>query len=283
MHSKPTISTSTQLCAVMGDPIAHSLSPAIHNAGFNALNLDFVFVAFRVTDVERALHGMRALDNFRGLSVTIPHKIAAMAFVDTIDPLHKIAGSINTIVNTQGALHGTSTDGLGALQALLEAGSSPDHCHILLLGAGGAARSLCFTLLDQTRPASLTITDLDPKTCQTLANDLKTQFRCPIYVNPAIDVAQYDLIINTTPVGMAPKIDHSPLAGAVFGAGQTVFDVVYTPLKTRLLREAEAAGATVITGAEMFIHQAALQFKLYTGSPAPIDVMRSTLMEKLQK
>lgn len=280
MPDSPAISAATRLCAVMGNPIAHSLSPAIHNAAFRDLGLDYVFLAFRVTDVGNALNGLRALDHFRGLSVTIPHKTTVLNYLDRVDDLSRIAGSINTIVNDHGTLSGTSTDGPGALQALREAHGLPDGLHVLVLGAGGAARGICFTLLDQTRPASLTLTDQVDTSRDTLASDLRAHFDTPVHTLLKA-TRHYDLIINTTPVGMAPDSAQSPLPADSFRAGQTVFDIVYTPLKTRLLCNAEAAGAQIVTGAEMFLHQAALQFSLYTGMTPSLGVMRTALMRGL--
>src|ERR1035437_9052577 len=142
---KTAITNGTQLCAVIGNPISHSLSPAIHNAAFNALDLDFAYLAFRVEDVKSALEGMRALTNFRGMSVTIPHKIEAMKYVDEISEVDRSIGSINTIIHEQGKLIGLGTDGPGALKALVEAGVEIDGKNILMLGAGGAARAVAFT------------------------------------------------------------------------------------------------------------------------------------------
>jgi shikimate dehydrogenase len=276
----PSISSTTQLCAVMGNPIAHSLSPAIHNAAFHDLGLDYVFLAFHVTDVKNAMNALRALGQFRGLSVTIPHKSAVIEHLDRIDELARIAGSINTVVNNKGELYGTSTDGAGALRALQEGGAPLNRSNILILGSGGASRGIAFALLDQFRPASLTLTDHLPETRDNLIQALGNHFDTPLHATQRAP-QEYDLIINTTPVGMAPYSDQSPLPVDSFRAGQTLFDVVYTPLKTQLLRDAEAAGAKIVTGAEMFLHQAALQFELYTGHTPSLEVMRRTLMKEL--
>ncbi len=132
------IATSTKLCAVIGNPVAHSLSPALHNAAFDALGLDFVYVAFQVEDLKSALGGMRALSNFRGMSVTIPHKIEAMKYVDEVAEVDRSIGSINTIINDNGKLLGLGTDGPGALKALVDAGTELDGKSVLMLGSGGS-------------------------------------------------------------------------------------------------------------------------------------------------
>ncbi|HYS43061.1 MAG TPA: shikimate dehydrogenase, partial [Geobacteraceae bacterium] len=139
-----SITTATRLCAVIGNPVGHSLSPAIHNAAFDELGLDFIYLAFQVEDLKSALAGMRARSNFRGMSVTIPHKIEAMNHVDEIAEVDRSIGSINTIINDNGRLIGLGTDGPGALKALVDAGVALDGKHVLMLGAGGAARAIAF-------------------------------------------------------------------------------------------------------------------------------------------
>ena len=145
------ISHNTQLCAVIGNPIAHTLSPAIHNAAFEFLDLDFIYMACPVEDVKGALAGMRAIKNFRGMSVTIPHKIDVMKYMDEIDTADRKIGSINTVVHEQDRLVGLGTDGAGALKALTDGGVAIDGKHILMLGAGGAARAISFTLALKTK------------------------------------------------------------------------------------------------------------------------------------
>lgn len=281
------ITNGTRLCAVIGNPIAHSLSPAIHNAAFNALNLDFVYLAFRVEDVKCALEGMRALTNFRGMSVTIPHKIDAMKYVDEVVEVDRSIGSINTIINEQGRLIGLGTDGPGALKALVDAGVELDGKNILMLGSGGAARAIAFTLARNTRLSGLAILDVNETMLQGLSADLKTGTEACIKAMPLNDISlaqameRADVIINCTPVGMHPKEDVSLVPAGLFHSGQVVFDIVYTPLETRLLADARSQGLKVISGVEMFINQAALQFRHFTGVNAPVEVMRRVVMEKL--
>lgn len=281
------ISPATQLCAVIGNPVGHSLSPALHNAAFDALNLDFVYVAFRVEDLKSALAGMRALHNFRGMSVTIPHKIEAMACVDEIAEVDRAIGSINTIINENGRLIGLGTDGPGALKALLDNGAQIDGKNVLMLGAGGAARAIAFTLAMQARPAKLTIMDINEAMLQGLANDLQKGTSTPI--EPAVlsdgtlakAMAEADVIINCTPIGMHPKEDASLVPAELFRTGQVVFDIVYNPLETKLLADARSRGLRVISGVEMFINQAVLQFERFTGQEAPVEVMRRVVLERL--
>ena len=282
------ITAGTRLCAVIGNPVGHSLSPALHNAAFDALDLDYVYVAFRVEDLKSALAGMRALENFRGLSVTIPHKIDAMNLVDEIGEVDRAIGSINTIINDNGRLTGLGTDGPGALKALTDAGVAIAGASVLMLGAGGAARAVAFILARNTELEKLVLMDIDAAVLQGLTMDLQAGTTAPVAGELLTDaalaqaMAHADIIINCTPVGMHPREDASLVPPSLFRPGQTVFDIIYNPLETRLLAEARTAGLRVVSGVEMFINQAVLQFERFTGEAAPVDVMRRVVMEKLK-
>lgn len=278
-------SSKTRLCAVIGNPIGHSLSPAIHNAAFNALDLDFVYLAFPVEDVKGMLEGMRAIENFRGLSVTIPHKTEVMKYVDEISDVDRSIGSINTVIHEKGKLIGVGTDGTGALKALVDNGVEVDGKNVLMLGAGGAARAISFTLAMKTRLAELAIMDVNETVLQGLKADLVAGTHAVIKTGamsglPAA-MESADIIINCTPVGMHPKVDASLIPPELFRPGQAVLDIVYNPLETKLLAEAKTAGLKVIPGVEMFVNQAVLQFELFTGAAAPVEVMRRVVMERL--
>ncbi len=282
------IGTKTQLCAVIGNPVSHSLSPAIHNAAFEALDLDFVYVACPVEDVKGALAGMRALKNFRGMSVTIPHKIEVMKYVDEISPADRKIGSINTVIHDGERLVGLGTDGAGALKALTDGGVDMAGKNVLMLGAGGAARAIAFTLALNTPLAELALLDIAEAQVRGLKADLEAGTEAVIggavMSEPALAAAmeKADLIVNCTPIGMHPKVDASVVPPQLFRRGQVVFDVVYTPLETKLLADARARGLQGISGVEMFINQAALQFEQFTGVEAPVAVMRRVVMEHLQ-
>jgi shikimate dehydrogenase len=287
MKKDGTISPATRLCAVIGNPVAHSLSPALHNAAFNELGLDFVYLAFRVEDAKTALAGMRALNNFRGMSVTIPHKIEIMNYVDEIAEVDRSIGSINTVINENGRLIGLGTDGPGALKALIDAGVELDGKNILMLGAGGAARAIAFTLARMTKPGKLLLLDVNETMLQGLVADLKSGTAACIESGLLTDrtLAQTmdnaNVIINCTPIGMHPNEDASLVPAELFRSGQVVFDVVYTPLETKLLADARSRGLKVVSGVEMFINQAVLQFERFTGAEAPVEVMRKVVMEQL--
>lgn len=287
MREITAISPNTQLCAIIGNPVGHSLSPAIHNAAFSALDLDFVYVAFQVEDVAAALSGMRALDNFRGMSVTIPHKIEIMKHMDSIPDVDRHIGSINTVIKEGNRLEGFGTDGPGALKSIVDAGVDPVGSNVLMLGAGGAARAIAFTLAQKANLESLTLLDINEEMLHQLSSDLRSGTKAAIFSEKmteqsvAATMQKADIIIHCTPVGMHPNVDASLVPKGLFRAGQVVFDVVYNPFETKLLAEAKACGLKVIPGVEMFINQAVLQFERFADAEAPIDVMRRIVMEKL--
>jgi len=273
---------------VIGNPISHSLSPAIHNAGYQALGLDFVYVACQVEDVKNALVGMRALNNFRGMSITIPHKIEAMKYVDEISAVDRSIGSINTVVHEPGKLIGMGTDGPGALKALSDAGVDLSGKQVLMLGSGGAARAIAFPLVRNTSPAALTLLDINADLLKGLSADLRAGSQVPIQSEIFTDsvltqaMADADVIIHCTSVGMHPNQDASLIPLHLFRPGQVVFDIVYTPLETKLLADARSKGLQTISGVEMFVNQAVLQFEQFTGADAPVEVMRKVVMEHLK-
>jgi shikimate dehydrogenase len=281
------IGCSTQFCAVIGNPVEHSLSPAIHNAAYQALDLDFVYVACPVQDVKGALAGMRALGNFRGMSVTIPHKIEVMKHVDEVADVDRSIGSINTVIHEGDKLIGLGTDGPAALKALTDGGVGLDGKNVLMLGAGGAARAISFTLARNTALAELSILDIDEPVLEKLAADLDAGTDAA--VKPAISsdrslaaaMKSADVVIHCTPIGMHPNADASLVPAELFRPGQVVFDVVYTPLETRLLADAKSRGLQTISGVEMFVNQGALQFERFTGVEAPVEVMRRVVMDHL--
>lgn len=283
-----TISATTQFCAVIGNPVGHTLSPAIHNAAFQALDLDFVYVACQVEDVKGAMAGMRALGNFRGMSVTIPHKTEVMNYVDEVAEVDRNIGSINTVIHEDGKLIGFSTDGPGALKALSGADVDIDGKKVLMLGAGGATRAIAFTLCWQGKLRELSILDIDVDLLNRLTHDLAAKTDTSVQGNLFTDtslakeMADADIVIHCTPVGMHPKVDASLVPLELFRSEQVIFDVVYTPLRTKLLADAQAKGLKTISGIEMFVNQAVLQFERFSGVDAPVDVMRQIVMEHLR-
>jgi shikimate dehydrogenase len=277
------INAHTQFCGVIGNPVEHSLSPAIHNAAFQKLGLNFLYLAFRVEAIGDAIKGLRALGNFRGASVTIPHKVAVVPFLDSIEPTARHIGAINTIVAAGGVLTGYNTDATGALRALREGSVALKGRRVVMLGSGGAARAIAFALGSETGIERLTILGIDGQERTALARDLQSKTGMTVQDLPLDEgtlrklLSAAHVLIHCTPVGMSPKVHETPVPSTLFHAGLTVMDIVYNPRDTRLLKEAKAAGCRVIPGLEMFLHQAAAQFELWTNQAAPTDVMRAVL------
>ena len=278
-----TITAQTQLCGLLGNPVDHSLSPAIHNAAFQKLGLDFAYLAFPVEDLENAIHGIRALGHIRGFSVTIPHKVAILPFLDSVETTAKHIGSVNTIIKDRGMLVGSNTDASGALQALRKGGVDLVGQRVIMLGSGGAARAIAFGLCVEGKIEHLTLLGIDDKERTALASDLRRKTGVAITDEslqpPALAhaIAEAHLLIHCTPIGMHPKEGVSCVPKELLHPQLTVMDIVYNPLNTQLLQDAQTAGCRTIQGIEMFLHQAVGQFELWTGESAPIDTMRNIL------
>jgi shikimate dehydrogenase len=282
------ISGKTRICGVIGDPIEHTLSPAMHNAAFEELGLDYVFLAFKVKvrSVADAVEGARAL-NIRGLNVTMPHKTKVIAHLDRIDLSAQIVNSVNTILNKENMLFGFNTDGVGALKALKENGVELKGRKVLLLGAGGAARAIAYALGKEAD--ELAVLNRTVKQAQALSKLLEKSFSKKIAygsLSPQ-DVAENlqdsDILINATSVGMKPKADETPVPAKLLRRNLAVMDIVYNPLETKLSKDAKAAGAQVVSGVEMLIYQGVSSFEIWTGKSAPVEVMRKAALNHLQQ
>jgi shikimate dehydrogenase len=281
------IDTDTQFCGVIGNPVEHSLSPAIHNAAFETLGLNFVYLAWKVDVIGDAIRGLRALGNFRGASVTIPHKVSVVPFLDEIESTARHIGAVNTVVSQQGLLVGMNSDAMGALCALKEGKASLNGEDVVIVGSGGAARAISFALAEGAGVRRLHLLGIDEHERRSLASDVMNK--------TALNVTEANLdeerlkamlpearvLIHCTPIGMAPKIGNSCVPAQFLHRGLTVMDIVYNPRETRLLADAKAAGCPTISGLEMFVHQAAVQFERWTGRPAPVQVMRRVLEARL--
>lgn len=265
------IDAKTKLCCVIGNPIAQSLSPQLHNNLYKVMGLNFAFLAFQVSDVEHAITGFKAL-NIVGISVTIPHKLEVMKYLDDIDETAKSIGAVNTIVNKEGKLMGTNTDWLGAVKAL-ERKTRLAGKNIALLGAGGAARAVAYGLIKNRANVSIFNRSLEK------AYELKNIFNLAgAYSLGDIDkIAEADIIINTTSIGMIPNDKMAPISEDCLNSKQIVFDIIHTPTETQLIKYAKKEKATVIYGYEMLLFGAAEQFELYTGKKAPIKLMEKIL------
>jgi shikimate dehydrogenase len=282
------IDANFTVCALLGQPARHSMGPAIHNAAFDALGLPLVYVAHDVApaDLAAAMAGVRAL-GYRGLSITMPHKVAALALVDEVDAVARAIGCINTAVNDNGRLLGYNSDGQGALDALARAGVAIAGRRVLVLGSGGAARAVAMTVALRGDPAELAIlgvvkdelTDLGRDIATRTGKEAKTQMLDDATLRAAL--ARAEILLHCTPIGMTPDTSRSLVPAELLRPELSVFDAVYNPRRTRLLNQAAAAGCRVVEGMEMFLGQAMIQFQLWTGKPAPAEVMRRIIEARL--
>ncbi len=261
----PVIDGTTRVYGLLGRPVAHSLSPAMHNAAFAHLGINAVYVPFEVQDLAQAVAGLRGL-NIGGVSVTIPFKEEIIPLLDEVAGPAARMGAVNTVVNQDGRLVGHNTDWLGAVTALQERVELRGR-HILLLGAGGAARAIVFGVLQAG--ARVSLTDIDTAKAAALAREFGVEALEP----GQLEACGAEILINATPVGMEPHAGDLPLAPELLSRFRLVMDIVYRPLRTRLLTEAHARGCEVVDGLRMLLHQGAAQFTLWTGQPAPVAVM----------
>jgi shikimate dehydrogenase len=277
------IDARTQFCGVIGNPVGHSLSPSIHNAAFRKLGLNFVYLAWQVELIGDAIKGLRALGNFRGASVTIPYKVAAIPFLDHVEVTAQRIGAINTIVAEKSELTGYNTDATGALRALKEGRVELKGRHIVILGSGGAAREIAFALAGESGADKLTLLGVDDPERTSLAQDIRSQAALTVEDFHLDEAAlrrvlpDAHVLIHCTPVGMSPKADTTCISASLLHADLSVMDIVYNPLETRLLKDAKRAGCRTIPGLEMFLNQAVTQFEFWTNQPAPVEVMRTVL------
>jgi len=268
------ISAKTKMCIIIGDPVEHSLSPAMHNAAYKKLGIDdeFVFTACRVSveKISTVVEAMRVM-GIRGLTCTIPHKVEIMKYLDKIDEKAKKIGAVNTVVNDNGKLIGYNTDWLGIITPL-EKMMKPKGRSIAIIGAGGAARAAVFGCLE--KKAQVKIFNRTVKKGKKLASE----FECDAgSLDEIREVKEYDVIINTTSLGMGDKKNQSPVFKKYLNKNQIIFDAVYTPRKTKLIKDALSVGARVIYGYEMLLYQGLAQFELYTERVAQEDAMREVL------
>ncbi|MBL9091854.1 MAG: shikimate dehydrogenase [Planctomycetaceae bacterium] len=274
------ITADTPIYGVIGDPIGHSKSPLIHNAALRALDLPGCYVPFRVSpaDLEEFLREAREF-GIRGLSVTIPHKEAILDFAARHDEAVDVIGAANTLVMPpEGDVRAYNTDEPGALDSLVAAlaldvrrGDALAGKTALVLGAGGAAKGIAFGL--RRRGARTLVTNHN----RGRADELAASLGCEVVDWAERDRVAYDMLVNCTPLGMFPKVDETPLAADALHPDAVVFDTVYNPEETKLVREARARGCQTVVGTEMFLRQATWQFRYFTGYEAPLEVMRAAL------
>ena len=281
-------SSGTKLIAIIGDPVERSISPTMHNAAFEALDLNYAYMALRVPSgaLDGAIATTRML-KMAGMNVTHPHKIKILSLLDGLDESAELVGAVNTVKNTRGKLIGYNTDGAGAVRALESETGELTGRRVLLLGAGGAARAIAFSLVKEG--AELNIANRTTSRAKELTAAIKMSLGTNVGLinlnrkELAETIKNTDIIINATTIGMHPNVNRTLLTADVMHKELIVNDIVYEPLQTRLLTEAKKAGARTVTGLGMLIHQAALSFEIWTGRRAPIKVMTAAAKRELRR
>ncbi len=280
MKRNVEISGATKLACVIGDPVSHSISPAIHNSAFEFMNLDWIYSAFCVSgsNLGEAVGGLRAL-GVRGVSVTMPHKSTVIRYLDVLSQEAQRIESVNTIRLTQdGRLEGFSTDGLGFLNSLHdEVALDLSQSKCAVIGAGGAARAVAGALLDaQVRKVIVINRNIDN------AEKLRQLSPERIVISSLPEISECDLVVNATPIGMN-QLDDSQLIfdPELIAPGQIYSDLIYWPTETKTMAMCRDKGVTVIGGLSMLVHQAALAFRLWTGLEAPIEVMKKAARDQI--
>ncbi|MGA2526441.1 MAG: shikimate dehydrogenase [Smithellaceae bacterium] len=260
---------------LLGNPVQQSLSPLMHNAALKEMKMAGNYTAFCVRNLGGALRGMRDM-NIRGASITIPYKTEAMEYLDDVDEHSLKIGAVNTIINENGRLKGCNTDWLGLILTLKEAMTIKDKTFVII-GAGGTARAVAYGILKEG--GFPIITNRTPEKGKILSG----KFDCPFYPLSEIGKINADCLINTTPVGMYPHKNKSPVESSVLTGYKYVMDVIYNPLKTKLLTDAEKQGCHIFSGLDMFVHQGAEQLQLWTGKEPPLMLMKKVVWERLTK
>ncbi|MCF6246166.1 MAG: shikimate dehydrogenase [Desulfobacula sp.] len=271
------IDSNTSLYAIFGNPVHHSKSPLIHNASFKKTGLNAVYLAFEISDISKGLNTMRNL-NIKGASITLPFKVDVMEELDTIDDKALQIGAVNTVINKNGILHGYNTDCAAAITPLKPMGIQ--NKTVCIIGAGGAAQAVAHGIFKEK--GNIIILNRSQKSGQALADKINGQFismtpkkNQKIKKEKEIGEHRIDILINTTSVGMFPKAKAQPFPSKYLHSDMVVMDIVYNPIKTQLLMEAQKKGCKTIDGLSMFIYQGAAQFELWTGITPDLALMRT--------
>ena len=277
------IKGSTNIVGLIGHPVEHSFSPPMHNAAFKALNMDYAYVAFDVNplNLKSAIEGARSL-NIKGFNVTIPHKIEVMQYLDELDEVAELIGAVNTIDFKN--MKGYNTDGIGAIKAIEEVSSVKDK-NVVVAGAGGASRAISFYLA-KYGAGSITILNRNVDKSKRLVGDvLASGLISDVNADSISEISRClndaDILVNTTPLGMHPNVEGSVATSEDMHDDLVVFDAVYNPHETLLLKEAIKAGAKPVYGIKMLLYQGAESFRIWTGRQPPIDVMEDALKQYL--
>jgi shikimate dehydrogenase len=271
-----------KIYGILGDPVAHSLSPVMHNAAFEKLGMDAVYLAFRVSKVELedAIRGAKSL-GIAGLNVTIPLKEKSLLFVDAEEVAKKI-GAINTIDFSSGMPVGYNTDGLGSMQVLKAAVGKVKGKKVLIIGAGGAAKAIAFYL--DLEGAKVTLANRTKERAAQLASKLSNADAIELDAELKKQIKASEILINATSVGMHPHADATLVNADMMHPDLVVFDVVYNPMETKLLKEAKRAGVKkIVDGVKMLVYQGAASFKIWTKEEPPIEVMEKAVTDALAR
>jgi shikimate dehydrogenase len=284
------INGSTKLTGILGYPVIHSVSPQMHNAAYTKLGLNYCYLPISVKpeDLERVLEGIRIL-GFAGVNVTIPHKEAVVTHLDEVTKIARLIGAVNVILIQEGHLIGYNTDGPGFIDSLREdAGFEVAGKRAVVLGAGGGAKSVAL-MLAQDGVKNLVISDLIYEKAENLCEYINSHFGIAPYACPSKSnelrklIGSCNLLVNATPVGMHPKVNECPIEDDYIIPGSAVvYDLVYNPLETKLLKLAKKNGAKAVSGIGMLIRQGALAFSLFTEQEAPVSLMKEAALKALK-
>jgi shikimate dehydrogenase len=282
------INSRTGLYCIIGNPIEHSMSPPMHNAAFQALKLNCVYSAFKVEsfELDEAVKGLKSI-GIKGFTITVPHKQAVIRLLDEVDEYVERVGAANTVLNENGKLVGFNTDGIGFVRAVGE--DLLKEKRVVILGAGGAARSLAYETVLQA--SSLLILN------RTLSRAVDLVYEISKYNQRNIEVKAMPLnneslehvlktchlLVNTTTIGMYPHLNETPVPIGLLNSDMTVFDAVFNPYKTKLLRDAEMVGARIVSGLDMLVYVSVESFRIWFRREPPIQVMRNVGMRALQR
>ena len=279
---------NTELIGLIGHPIKHSYSPFIQNFAFEQMNLDYVYLPFDVPSesLKSAVSGVLAL-GLKGLNVTLPHKEKIIKYLDELSEEASIIGAVNTVVNDHGKLMGYNTDAYGILDTLLPFKDEISGKKMTVIGAGGSARAVIYTLLRHFKPEEVNIINRTQQKADTLANDFALKMRFDAFhtfeLFPPDNVETLSnsrLIVNATTMGMFPDVEDTITdLDESFNDEQIVFDLIYNPGKTKFLKTAEMQGAKVLGGLKMLISQAAKSFELWTGAVMPVKIISDSLQQ----
>ena len=281
------LDSKTNIFCIIGHPVEHSMSPIMHNAAFEDLNLNNMYIALDIQpkQLKQAIKSLKTF-NFKGANVTLPHKETIIKYLDIIEPLAQKIGAINTIKNNDGLLIGKNTDASGAKKSLIDSGCKLEDKKVIILGAGGAAKAIAYALADDV--SEILIFNRNEKRALDLSNKLRMDKNVDVF-GKALDennlkneLSDANIFINTTPIGMYPKINVSPLPKEILHNNLFVFDIVYNPIETKLIKDAKEKGCIALGGLDMLVNQGALAFEWWTNQKPNKELMKNKILEFLR-